>query len=80
MSVRVLYFYGFRPKNVRFWFGNRMVLGRRTYGFGTETVEVRLLETEYEPFNQTFVPILPDNIAGKNQKQFLKLTQINSAR
>ena len=52
----------------------------KTYGFGTETVEVRLLETEYEPFNQTFVPILPDNIAGKNQKQFLKLTQINSAR
>ena len=34
------YFYGFRPKTVRFWFGNRMFLVRKPYGFGTETVKV----------------------------------------
>ena len=73
-------FYVLRPKTVRFPNQKHTVLERRTYGFGTETVEVRLLETEYEPFNQTFVPILPDNIAGKNQEQFLKLMQINSVR
>ena len=46
-------FYGFRPKTVRSWDGNRMFLVRKPYGFGTETIKGRLVETDVEPFNKT---------------------------
>ena len=44
---------GFRPKTVRSWDGNRMFLVRKPYGFGTENVKGRLVETDVEPFNKT---------------------------
>ena len=46
LPLQRTYFYGFRPKNVRFCIGGRTVLGRRTYGFGTETVKRSLLHAE----------------------------------
>ena len=37
------------------WFPsqNRTFLGRKPYGFGTENVKGRLVETDVEPFNKT---------------------------
>ena len=54
---RVVSFYGFRPKTVRFWFGNRMFLVRKPYGFGTENVKGRLPETDSESFNLILIYI-----------------------
>ena len=48
-------FYGFRPKTVRSWFGNRMFLVRKPYGFGTENVKGRQLETDSIPFDNTLI-------------------------
>ena len=48
-----MFFYGFRPKTVRSWFGNRMFLVRKPYGFGTENVKGRQLETDSIPFNKS---------------------------
>ena len=39
---------GFRPKTVRSWDGNRMFLVRKPYGFGTENVKRRLVETDVD--------------------------------
>ena len=60
---RTASFYGFRPKNVRFWFGNRMFLVRRTYGFGTETVKGRGLKTDSYSFILQ-IPVGVESIRG----------------
>ena len=48
-------FYGFRPKTVRSPSQNRMFLVRKPYGFGTENVKERLLETDSIPFDNTLI-------------------------
>ena len=53
--MQIVSFYGFRPKTVRPWDGNRMFLVRKPYGFGTENVKCRLLKADYEPFNQALI-------------------------
>ena len=50
-----LSFYGFRTKTVRSPSQNRMFLVRKPYGFGTENVKVRLLETDSIPFDNTLI-------------------------
>ena len=60
--MQTVSFYGFRPKTVRSWFGNRTFLGRRTYGFGTENVKGKLLKTEFNLFNHTLIRILQNKI------------------
>ena len=40
-------------ETVRSWDGNRMFLVRKPYGFGTENVKGRLLETDSTPFDKT---------------------------
>ena len=54
LPLQRTYFYGFRTKNVRFWDGERTVLGRRTYGFGTETVKRSLLHAEIPSAGEGF--------------------------
>ena len=54
LPLQRAYFYGFRPKNVRFCIGGRTVLGRRTYGFGTETVKRSLLHAEIPSAREGF--------------------------
>ena len=54
ISMQTIPFYGFRPKNIRFWDGNHMFLHRKPYGFETENVKVRLLQTGYLPFRSCF--------------------------
>ena len=49
-------------ETVRFWFGNRTVLVRKPYGFGTENIKRRLPETESKPFNHTLIRILQNKI------------------
>ena len=44
-------FYGFRPKTVRSPNQNRMFLGRKPYGFGSENVKCSYLFAE----NPTFI-------------------------
>ena len=63
-------FYGFRPKTVRSWYGNRMFLVRKPYGFGMENVKVRLLETDFNPFNHTLVHGLLSKLIGENKSNF----------
>ena len=58
LPMQTISFYGFRPKTVRSWFGNRMFLVRKPYGFGTENVKGKQLETDSIPFNNTLVHIL----------------------
>ena len=70
LPMQTASFYGFRPKTVRFWFGNRTVLVRRTYGFGTENVKGRLLETDSNPLNQTLIPILLNKVTGDIKSSF----------
>ena len=45
-------FYGFRTKTVRSPSQNRTVFEPKTYGFGTENVKGRLLETDFYTFRQ----------------------------
>ena len=51
------------------WFPSqeRTVLVRRTYGFGTENVKGRRLETDYKPFWNTLVHILTNKLTGENK-------------
>ena len=58
--MQIASFYGFRPKTVRSWDGNRMFLVRKPYGFGTENVKGRQPETDYEAFNHALIHILPN--------------------
>ena len=58
LSMQTSFFYGFRSKTVRSWYGNHMFLVRKPYGFGTENVKGRQLETDSDPFNQTLFPAL----------------------
>ena len=68
LPVHTAYFYGFRPKTVRSWDGNRMFLVRKPYGFGTvgtENVKRRLLETETKAFHPTLIHSLLNKVTGK---------------
>ena len=58
--MQIASFYGFRPKTVRSWDGNRMFLVRKPYGFGTENVKGRQPETDYEAFSHALIHILPN--------------------
>ena len=64
-SILLWSFYGFRPKTVRSWDGNRMFLVRKPYGFGTENVKRRLLETETKAFHPTLIHSLLNKVTGK---------------
>ena len=57
-------FYGFRPKTVRSWDGNRMFLVRKPYGFGTENVKGKLLETETKAFHPALMHSLLNKVTG----------------
>ena len=57
--------YVLRSKTVCFWFGNRTVLGRRTYGFGTENVKGRQLETDSIPFDHTLIHGLLNKLSNE---------------
>ena len=57
-------FYGFRPKTVRSPSQNRMFLVRKPYGFGTENVKRRLLETDSIPFVNTLVHSLLNKLSN----------------
>ena len=48
------------------WFPsqNRMFLVRKPYGFGTENVKVRLLETDSIPFNNTLAHNLLNKLSN----------------
>ena len=46
LLFQVYPFYVLRPKTVRFPNQKRTVLGRRTYGFGTETIKGSRLQRE----------------------------------
>ncbi len=67
LSMQTASFYGFRPKTVRSPSQNRMFLVRKPYGFGTENVKGRRLETDFGLFNQTLVHSLPNKFTGENQ-------------
>ena len=54
-------FYGFRPKTVRSPSQNRTFLVRKPYGFGTENVKRRVLETDSIPFDNTLIQIMLNN-------------------
>ena len=60
ISMQTIPFYGFLPKNIRFWDGNHMFLHRKPYGFETENVKVRLLQTGYLPFNPALIHSRPN--------------------
>ena len=49
--------YVFGSETVCFWFGNRIFLVRKPYGFGTENVKGRLPETDSESFNLILIYI-----------------------
>ena len=57
----------FSSQNRTSWYGNRMFLVRKPYGFGTENVKGRRLETDFGLFNQTLVHSLPNKFTGENQ-------------
>ena len=57
--------YGFRPKTVRSPSQNRMFLVRKPYGFGTENVKGRLLETDSMPFYNTLIHILLNKLSNE---------------
>ena len=67
LPMHTAYFYGFRPKTVRSWDGNRMCmfLVRKPYGFGTENVKRRLLETETKAFHPALIHSLLNKVTGK---------------
>ena len=65
LPVHTVYFYGFRPKTVRSWDGNRTFLVRKPYGFGTENVKRRLLEAETKAFHPTLIHSLLNKVTGK---------------
>ena len=58
-------FYGFRPKTVRSPSQNRMFLVRKPYGFGTENVKGRQLETDSIPFGHTLVHGLLNKLSNE---------------
>ena len=61
----VLYsFYGFRPKTVRSPSQNRMFLVRKPYGFGTENVKRRQLETDSIPFDNALTHSLLNKLSN----------------
>ena len=64
-------FYVFRPKNVRFWFGNRMFLGRKPYVFDTKNIECIYLERATNLTKGTLIPIYINKIVEKFARVFL---------
>ena len=64
--------YVFGSETVCFWFGNRMFLVRKPYGFGTENVKGRQLGTDSIPFDHTLFMACLTNYRMKS-KQFLIL-------
>ena len=64
-------FYVFRPKNVRFWFGNRMFLVRKPYVFGTKNIECIYLERVTNLTKGTLIPIYINKIVEKFARVFL---------
>ena len=66
LSVQTVSFYSFRSKTVRSWYGNRMFLVRKPYGFGTENVKRRCLGTDSKPFNPVLIRILHNIFIEEN--------------
>ena len=60
----LLSFYGFRPKTVRSPSQNRMFLVRKPYGFGTENVKGRQIETDSIPFYNTLAHSLLNKLSN----------------
>ncbi|OUO71956.1 hypothetical protein B5F71_14780 [Bacteroides sp. An269] len=54
------------------WFPSqeRTVLVRKPYGFGTENVKGRRLETDSKPFNHTLVHTLPNKLIRELQNSY----------
>ena len=63
-------FYVLRSKTVRSWYGNRMVLVRRTYGFGTETVKGSRLNRQTYPHQCTNHTDRSNKISSNTKKLF----------
>ena len=70
LSTQAAFFYSFRSKTVRSWDGNRTVLVRKPYGFGTENVKGKRLETDSKPFNHTLVHTLPNKLIRELQNSY----------
>ena len=56
--------HGFRPKTVRSPSQNRMFLVRKPYGFGTENVKRRQLETDSIPFDNALTHSLLNKLSN----------------
>ena len=65
LSMQTASFYGFRTKTVRSPSQNRMFLVRKPYGFGTENVKGRLLETDSISFDYTLVHSLLNKLSNE---------------
>ena len=63
LPMQTASFYGFRPKNIRSPSQNRTFLVRKPYGFGTENVKGRQIETDSIPFNHTLVHSLLNKLS-----------------